>query len=106
MKLGFLCPNIPGHLNPMTALARHLQARNHEVVFLYSTTAAGLPFVPASEKDHFNDSIAEMNKLKGGDASSRALRALMNEMEAILKTLPAMIRANRVDALLIDPGRF
>ena len=38
MKLGFLCPNIPGHLNPMTALARHLQARNHEVVFLYSTT--------------------------------------------------------------------
>jgi UDP:flavonoid glycosyltransferase YjiC (YdhE family) len=50
MKLGFLCPNIPGHLNPMTALARHLQARNHEVVFLYSTTAAGLPFVPAPEK--------------------------------------------------------
>ena len=63
MKLGFLCPNIPGHLNPMTALARHLQARNHEVVFLYSTTAAGLPFVPAPENDHFNESITEMNKL-------------------------------------------
>jgi zeaxanthin glucosyltransferase len=62
MKLGFLCPNIPGHLNPMTTLARHLQARNHEVVFLYSTAAAGLPFVPAPEKDHFNESIAEMNK--------------------------------------------
>jgi zeaxanthin glucosyltransferase len=106
MKLGFLCPNIPGHLNPMTTLARHLQARNHEVVFLYSTTAAGLPFVPAPEKDHFNESIAEMNKLRGGDASSLAMRALMTEMEAILKTLPAMIRANGVDALLIDPGRF
>jgi hypothetical protein len=48
----------------------------------------------------------EMNKLKRGDASSLALRALMTEMEAILKTLPAMIRANGVDALLIDPGRF
>jgi zeaxanthin glucosyltransferase len=106
MKLGFLCPNLPGHLNPMTALARHLRARNHEVVFLYSTTAAGLPFVPAPEKDHFNESIAEMNKLKSGDASSLALRALMTEMEEILKTLPAMIRANGVDALVIDPGRF
>jgi hypothetical protein len=39
MKIGFICPNIPGHLNPMTALARHLQERNHEVVFLYSPSA-------------------------------------------------------------------
>jgi UDP:flavonoid glycosyltransferase YjiC (YdhE family) len=31
MKLGFICINVPGHLNPMTALARHLQARNHDV---------------------------------------------------------------------------
>ena len=37
MKLGFICPNVPGHLNPITALARHLQLRNHEVVFLYSS---------------------------------------------------------------------
>jgi UDP:flavonoid glycosyltransferase YjiC (YdhE family) len=39
MKIGFICPTVPGHLNPMTALARHLQARNHEVVFLYSSSA-------------------------------------------------------------------
>jgi UDP:flavonoid glycosyltransferase YjiC (YdhE family) len=32
MKVGFICINLPGHLNPMTALARQLQARNHEVV--------------------------------------------------------------------------
>jgi hypothetical protein len=89
MKLDFLCPNIPGHLNPMTALARHLQARNHEVVFLYSTTVAGLPCVPAPERGHFNESTPEMSELKGGDASSLALRALMAEMEAILETLPA-----------------
>ena len=25
MKLGFICLNLPGHLNPMTALARQLQ---------------------------------------------------------------------------------
>jgi UDP-N-acetylglucosamine:LPS N-acetylglucosamine transferase len=33
MKLGFICLNAPGHLNPMTALARQLQGRNHEVVW-------------------------------------------------------------------------
>jgi UDP:flavonoid glycosyltransferase YjiC (YdhE family) len=37
MKFGFICPNAHGHLNPMTALARQLQGRNHEVIFLYSS---------------------------------------------------------------------
>ena len=36
MKLGLICPDLLGHLNPMSALARQLRARNHKVVFLYS----------------------------------------------------------------------
>jgi UDP:flavonoid glycosyltransferase YjiC (YdhE family) len=40
MKLGFVCLNLLGHLDPMTALARQLQARNHDVVFRYSPVAA------------------------------------------------------------------
>jgi len=51
MKLGFICLDLPGHLNPMSSLALQLQARNHEVVFLYSSGAAGLPFVCGPEKD-------------------------------------------------------
>ena len=31
MRLGFICPALPGHLNPMTVQARQLQARNHDV---------------------------------------------------------------------------
>jgi hypothetical protein len=46
MKLGFIRPSIPGHLSPMTA-----QARNSDVVFLYSRGGAGLPFVPGDKKD-------------------------------------------------------
>jgi len=42
MKLGFICPNVLGHLKPMTALGRQLQARDHDVVFLYSSGTAGL----------------------------------------------------------------
>jgi zeaxanthin glucosyltransferase len=68
MKLGFICPNVPGHLNPMTALARHLQDRGHEVVFLYSSGAAGLPFVPGLEEDHFDKNRREVSKMQGEDA--------------------------------------
>jgi hypothetical protein len=44
----------------MTALARQLQARNHDIVFLYSSGAAGLPFVPGPEKDYFNETRADL----------------------------------------------
>jgi zeaxanthin glucosyltransferase len=47
---------VAGHLNPMTALARRLQSRGHEVVFIGFpdvepfARAAGLDFVPYCEK--------------------------------------------------------
>ena len=34
MKLGFVSMPLSGHLNPMTALARRVQSRGHEAVFL------------------------------------------------------------------------
>jgi UDP:flavonoid glycosyltransferase YjiC (YdhE family) len=34
MKLGFVSTPVTGHLNPMTALARKLQSRRNEVVFI------------------------------------------------------------------------
>jgi zeaxanthin glucosyltransferase len=99
MKLGFICINVPGHLNPMTALARRLQARNHDIVFLYSSGAAGLPFVPAPEKDHFNETRAQLNKMQGKDAVQFTLRKALAQTESILKSLPAIVQANEVDAL-------
>jgi hypothetical protein len=39
----------------MSALARHLQARGHDVVFLYSAGAAGLPSISADEKGDSNE---------------------------------------------------
>ena len=48
MKLGFICPNLLGYLNLMTAPGRQLHTRNHDGVFLYS--GAGLPFISADEK--------------------------------------------------------
>jgi len=84
MKLGFICPNIPGHLNPMTALARHLQARNHEVVFLYSPSANGLPCVPGEKDDDMNANRPEMSKLEGDGAVAFYCGVAAKETEVIL----------------------
>jgi len=102
MKLGFICPNVPGHINPMTALARQLQARNHDVVFLYSSEAAGLPCVPADEDDQVNESIPEISKMQGDDALQFAAHVLMGQTESILQSLPDVVQKSGVDALLID----
>ncbi len=106
MKLGFICPQAPGHLNPMTALARQLQARNHDVVFLYSSGAADLPFVPGPGKDDIHETIAEVSKLQGEEAFKFSISWLMTQTERILKSLPAIVQANGVDALVIDPVQF
>jgi zeaxanthin glucosyltransferase len=106
MKLGFICLNLPGHLNPMTALARQLQARGHDVVFLYSSGAAGLPFVPGPENDHVNENRPQVSKMQGEDALQFSLPMLMAQTQTILKSLPATVTATGVEALLIDTVQF
>jgi zeaxanthin glucosyltransferase len=106
MKLGFICLGLPGHLNPMTTLARQLQARNHEVVFLYSSGAGGLPFVPSPEKDHINENRPEASRRQGEDALQFSIRAVLAQTEVILKSLPAVVRENGIDALIIDTVQF
>ena len=106
MKIGFICPNIPGHLNPMTALARHLQARNHEVVFLYSPSANGLPCVPGDKLDDMNAGRPEMSKLEGNGAVAFYCGIAAKETEAIFKSLPRMLEKTGVEALVLDPIQF
>jgi zeaxanthin glucosyltransferase len=106
MKLGFICPQAPGHLNPISALARQLQARNHDVVFLYSSGAAGLPFVPGPDKDDIHEAVAELSKLQGEEAFKLSISWLMTQAERILKSLPTIVKANGVDALVIDAVQF
>ncbi|HYZ72944.1 MAG TPA: glycosyltransferase [Chthoniobacterales bacterium] len=107
MKIGFICPNVPGHMNPMTALAHHLQARNHEVVFLYSPNANGLPCVPGNDKsDEVNATRPEVSKLSGWEALEFYIPVLGKETEKILKSLPRMLEKTGVEALVLDPIQF
>jgi zeaxanthin glucosyltransferase len=106
MKLGFICVNLPGHLNPMTALARQLQGRNHEVVFLYSSKANGLPCVLGDIRDPINESRPEVSKLQGDDALAFSVGLMVQRSAAMFESLPGMVEATGVDALIIDQIHF
>jgi len=109
MKLGFICLNGSGHLNPMTALARKLQARNHEVIFLYSSDAAGLPVFcekNSAEPNVTRKAIAEVSKMQGEDALEFGVKTIIGLTESILNSLPAAVAETGVEALLIDAGHF
>ncbi|MBV9877945.1 MAG: glycosyltransferase family 1 protein [Verrucomicrobia bacterium] len=105
MKIGFICPDVPGHINPMTALARHVVARNNEVVFLYSSGARGLPYIPYDD-DEFQTAINEVSKRQGEDALQFALQHVMTRTETIMKSLPKIVQDNKIEALVIDNISF
>ena len=58
MKIGFMSLPLFGHLNPMTALARKLQSRGNEIVFITVPDAepvlraANLNFVTFCEEEY------------------------------------------------------
>jgi len=66
MKIGFISPLVPGHFNPMSAVARQLQSCNHDVVMLSLALieplarAANLPFIPFGENEYPDQATAEI----------------------------------------------
>jgi zeaxanthin glucosyltransferase len=117
MKIGFVSMPLTGHLNPMTALARKLQMRGHEVVFIGLpdaepiVRAADLDFVPICEKEYPLGSVpkayAGLAKLHGEEV----LRYSCSEMhpgrcKAALEQLPDKIRETGVEAMVIDTVHF
>jgi len=77
MKPGFVSMPVTGHLNPMTSLARKLQSRGNEVVFISLpdaepiVRAANFNFVPICEKEYPAGCVAKgyalLAKLHGLD---------------------------------------
>jgi zeaxanthin glucosyltransferase len=112
MKIAFVSPSISGHLNPMTTLARKLQSRNHDVVFISlpdgerSVRAAGLPFVSCGAQEFpagsLNERLRWLSKLQGEKALWATLQNVAARTEAMLNSLPAILIAAGVDAVVMD----
>jgi zeaxanthin glucosyltransferase len=113
MKIGFLSMPLTGHLNPMTALARKLQSRGHEVVFIGVpdiepvVRAADLHFVSFCENEYPPGSVAKswggVAKLHGLDVVRYTSRELTPGLiKAALEHLPGKIAETGVNALIFD----
>ena len=106
MKIGFICLNLPGHLNPMTAVAHQLQTRGHDVVFLYMPNANGFPCIPADENDEVSATRPAVSKLAGWEAMEFLCGVVAKGTEKILQSLPQMVERAGIDALVLDPIQF
>jgi len=113
MRIGFLSLAVPGHLNPMTALARKLQSRGHDVVFLSLADvapfveAAGLPFVPVSETAYPAGAAAKLVRRLSGLSGEEALHFTVNAMmkgytASLFESLPDTLSKAGVDAIVLD----
>jgi MGT family glycosyltransferase len=113
MKIGFLSLPVTGHLNSMTALARKLQSRGHEVVFFgvpdteRAIRAADLDFVPFCENEYPPGSIDKswdaVANLRGLDVVRYTAQELApGLLTAALKHLPGKIAETGVKALVLD----
>jgi zeaxanthin glucosyltransferase len=117
MRIGFLSLPLYGHLNPMTALARKLQSRGNEIVFITVPDAepvlraANLNFVTFCEKEYPAGSIARswssVAKLHGEEVVRHSMRELTpGLLKAALEHLPAKISETGVEALVLDTVYF
>jgi zeaxanthin glucosyltransferase len=114
MKIGFVGSSVLGHLNPMTTLARALQSRNHDVVFMAlpelepAVRAANLAFVPSCEfpAGSLNKMVYQLSKRQGEDALYFTLLCVGAIADAMFDRLPAMLKAAGVDAVVVDPSHF
>jgi MGT family glycosyltransferase len=117
MKMGFVSMPVTGHLNPMTALARKLQSRGNEVVFIGLpdiepiVRAANLNFVPFCEKEYPLGSVAKgyapLAKLHGLDVVEHSAREMHpGRCKSALEHLPEKLAETGVQALVIDTAHF
>lgn len=111
-RFGAFCFPGTGHLNPMTALARSLEMRGHEVVIFgiadtaARVRAAGIEFQQIGAEDFPAGSLQELDqrmaRLSGLAALRFTLERVRNSARMVLRDAPDAVRAARIDALLVD----
>jgi MGT family glycosyltransferase len=117
MKIGFISLPVFGHLNPMTALARELRSRQHDVVFIslldtepFVSRIAKLPFLPCCEKDLPSGAMKEVARQislrQGHEALEFTLHSIASMTDSLLDSLPGILEKAEIDALVLDTYHF
>ncbi len=112
MKIGFVSYPMLGHFNPMSAVARRLQARGHEAVIFSLPVAeplacaAGLAFVPFGQDPSLTQAFAKLvdrlSKSRPEEVLRHTLEFMPIEFKAKWRELPALFEAHGVEAVVLD----
>jgi len=112
MHIALACPELSGHLNPMSTLGRELMRRGHRVTVVArpdgesKAVAAGLQFAAIGAAEFPRGAIAAQAAALGGMTAGKALRYTIEMMrlaaEVTLRDLPTVCREIGIDGLLVD----
>jgi MGT family glycosyltransferase len=109
--IGIICPELAGHLNPTTAVARQLQLRGHQVTFYQRLTSkkrledAGFTVRPFAADRTPEEILAEQQRLAElSDVAALlyTVKLIANTTAACLREVPGMMRQDKIDLLLAD----
>jgi zeaxanthin glucosyltransferase len=116
MRIGFVSHIVTGHANPISSLARTLQARGNEVLFFSMpdgapfATAAGLKHVSFAEQEFPLGSALQaqaiQSRLQGHEATMFALNRLGDTCDALFRHLPAVLAGAELDGVVLDPAHI
>jgi len=101
----------------MTALARELRSRQHDVVFIslldtepFVRRIAKLPFLPCCEKDlpfgAMKEVARQISLRQGPEALEFTLRSIASMTDSLLDALPGIVEKAEIDALVLDTYHF
>jgi zeaxanthin glucosyltransferase len=113
MRIAFVCMPITGHLNPMIALARKLQARGHEILFVSFSDSkqvvqtAGLKFAALGAQAYPPGSMASFMERFAQSYGLEPVQYWITEfvprlLKAALEELPSIAKEQSVEAFAFD----
>ena len=110
--LGFIAPPLPGHLNPMAALARALVARGHRATFVHQAdverlvSGDGIGFRAVGRESHppghLSREVDRLTRLDGVRGLRPMIRDTARATDMLCREVPAALRELGVDAVVSD----
>jgi UDP:flavonoid glycosyltransferase YjiC (YdhE family) len=110
--IGFFCPPIPGHLNPMGTLGRALAKRGHRTTAFQipearrAIEAQQLEFMPlgegAPDSRAIAEAVAKLGTLSGLSGVKFSIRCAASLADTICEYGPATIQNSGVELLVVD----
>lgn len=109
---GIICPEGAGHLNPMIALGREIQKRDHRVTLVgildtqHQVRAAGLGFQVIGETEFplgiSSQLVKRKGELSGLAALQHNIKVAKQDVIVCLRDLPEAIQSAGIEVLLVD----